>query len=110
MSLLLSNARGFTITPINGYVLVLKDEDRKTTAGGIALPDNLSIPTWTARVLAIAKGVDAEYNVMSKVIVDPRSSIPVDAESGKHFLVRADAIVAYYEKDSSGAKSNANSV
>ena len=40
------------VEPIGTRVLIRKDEDKKTTKGGIQLPGNIEIPTITGRIVA----------------------------------------------------------
>ncbi len=42
-----------TIEPVGARVLVLKDEPKRQTKGGIALPDAAEIPTITGRIVTV---------------------------------------------------------
>ena len=44
------------VEPIGARVLVRKDEPKRTTKGGIALPDAAEIPTITGRIVSISAG------------------------------------------------------
>jgi chaperonin GroES len=88
-----------TIEPIGDRVLIRKDEERRTTRGGIHLPDDAKIPTITGRIVAISAQVanDPDYPLekYDKIILDPRNSIPVDFEQdNKLFIVPVEDVVA----------------
>ena len=90
-----------TIEPLGKRVLVRKDEDRKRTKGGIALPDNIEIPTITGRVVTVSQQLanDNDFPVRQydKVLFNPKNSIPVDFEPGNQlFVVPLDDIVAVF--------------
>ncbi len=94
-------ARLETIEPLGKRVLVRKDEDRKRTKGGIALPDNIEIPTITGRVVTVSQQLsnDNDFPVRQydKVLFNPKNSIPVDFEPGNQlFVVPLDDIVAVF--------------
>lgn len=90
-----------TVEPLGKRVLVRKDEDRKKTKGGIALPDNIEIPTITGRVVTVSQMLsnDNDFPVRQydKVLFNPKNSIPVDFEPGNQlFVVPLDDIVAVF--------------
>lgn len=72
------------IEPVGLRILICKDEDKKSTKGGIILPDNVEIPVLTGRVVAISAQVehDPDFPIkpFDKVIVDPSNSMPVSLE------------------------------
>ena len=80
-----------TVEPLGKRVLIRKDEDKKQTKGGIALPDNIEIPTITGRVAAISAQVanddDFPIRQYDKVLFNPKNSIPVDFEPGNCLYV-----------------------
>jgi chaperonin GroES len=80
-----------TVEPLGKRVLIRKDEDKKQTKGGIALPDNLEIPTITGRVVAvsvqIANSDDFPIRQYDRVLFNPKNSIPVDFEPGNQLYV-----------------------
>lgn len=80
-----------TIEPIGLRVVIMKDEDRKVTSGGIALPSTAEIPTITGRIVAISKEIELDIKIplrqYDKVLFYPRNSIPVDFEGKKNQLV-----------------------
>lgn len=45
-----------TIKPIFDYVLIEKDEEKKTTNGGLVLPDNSTEKPSTGTVVAVGEG------------------------------------------------------
>ena len=47
-----------TVEPIGARILVRKDEPKRETRGGIALPDAAEIPTITGRIVAISAVVE----------------------------------------------------
>ena len=89
------------VEPLGKRVLVRKDEDRKKTKGGIALPDNIEIPTITGRVVTVSQMLsnDNDFPVRQydRVLFNPKNSIPVDFEPGNQlFVVPLDDIVAVF--------------
>ncbi|MBI1900331.1 MAG: co-chaperone GroES [Planctomycetia bacterium] len=92
------------IEPVGLRVLVRKDEERRTTKGGIHLPDDAKIPVITGRIVALSSQVenDPDYPLekYDKVILDPRNSIPVDFEQdNKLFLVPVEDVVAVIRRE-----------
>jgi chaperonin GroES len=90
-----------TIEPLGKRVLVRKDEDKKSTKGGIALPDNIEIPTITGRVVTVSHQMsnDNDFPVRQydKILFNPKNSIPVDFEPGNQlYVVPVDDIVAVF--------------
>ena len=90
-----------TVEPVGKRVLIRKDEDKKTTRGGIALPDNLEIPVLTGRVVTISMQLAAEEDFpirqYDKVLFNPKCSIPVDFEPGNQlFVVPIEDVVAVF--------------
>ncbi len=89
------------IEPIGARVLVLKDEPKRETKGGIALPDAAEIPTITGRIVTISKLVahddDVPLRQYDKVLFHPKNAIPVDFESDNQlFVVPVEDIVAVF--------------
>jgi chaperonin GroES len=92
-----------TIEPVGMRVLVRKDEEKRTTRGGIHLPDDAKTPVLTGRVVALSVQVDGDPDYplqkYDKVLIDPRSSIPVDFEQdNKLFIVPVEDLVAVFRK------------
>lgn len=91
------------IEPIGMRVLIRKDEERRTTRGGIHLPDDAKIPVITGRVVALSLQVDNDVDYplrqYDKVVIDPSNSIPVDFErDNKLFIIPVEDIVAVIRK------------
>ena len=93
-----------TVEPLGKRVLIRKDEDKKATKGGIALPDNIEIPTITGRVVTVSAQVDADENFpihqYDKVLFNPKNSIPVDFEPGNQlYVVPIEDVVAVFRSN-----------
>ncbi|MBW7906886.1 MAG: co-chaperone GroES [Phycisphaerae bacterium] len=91
------------VEPIGKRVLVRKDEDKKTTKGGIQLPGNIEIPTITGRVVAVSAQIerDEDYPIRQydKVLFNPKNAIPVDFEGDNRlFVVPVEDIVALFRR------------
>ena len=92
-----------TVEPIGRRILIRKDEDKKTTKGGIQLPDNIEIPTITGRIVEVSEelGNDPLVPLMKydKVLFNPKGAIPVDFEGDNRlFVVDLENIVAVFRK------------
>lgn len=92
-----------TIEPVGLRVLIRKDAEKRTTRGGIHLPDDAKTPVLTGRVVAISVQVDSnpDYPLQQydKVLIDPRNGIPVDFEQDNRlFIVPIEDIVAVFGK------------
>lgn len=98
-----------TIEPLNGMILVRKDEDRATTKGGIMLPEGIEIPVLTGRVLAIAPDLKdangcqcpncfSRVKELDKVIVNPTSAINIDMEDKNLFMVPYTDIIGVFRR------------
>ncbi len=95
-----------TVEPLGKRVLIRKDEDKKTTKGGIQLPGNIEIPTITGRVVAVSAEVkrNEDYPIAQydKVLFNPKNAIPVDFESDNRlFVVPVEDIVAVFRRGAS---------
>ena len=93
-----------TIEPVGLRILIRKDEEKRTTRGGIHLPDDAKTPVLTGRVVAISAQVegDPDYPLQKydKVIIDPRNTIPVDFEQdNKLFIIPVEDVVAVFRKE-----------
>lgn len=91
------------VEPLGKRVLVRKDADKKTTRGGIQLPDNIEIPTITGRLVAISAEIerDEDYPLKQydKVLFNPKRAIPVDFEGDNQlFVVPVEDVVAVFRK------------
>jgi len=91
------------VEPIGPRVLVRKDEAKRTTRGGIALPDQAEIPTITGRIVAISaqveKDVDVPLRQYDKILFHPKQAVPVDFEQDNQlFVVPVSDIVAVFRR------------
>jgi chaperonin GroES len=91
------------VEPVGARVLVRKDEPKRETKGGIALPDNAEIPTITGRIVTISQQVehddDFPLKQYDKVLFHPKNAIPVDFESDNQlFVVPVEDVVAVFRR------------
>jgi chaperonin GroES len=99
------------VEPIGLRVVVRKDEPKRQTKGGIALPDQSEIPTITGRIVTISQQVENDTNLplrqYDKVLFHPKNAIPVDFEPDNQlFVVPVEDIVAVFRRESSDEKAN----
>jgi len=92
------------VEPIGARVLVRKDEPKRETRGGIALPDAAEIPTITGRIVAISALIEHDDDVplkqYDKILFHPKSAIPVDFEvDNQLFVVPVEDVVAVFRRD-----------
>lgn len=92
------------VEPIGPRVLVRKDEPKRQTKGGIALPDAAEIPTITGRIVTISAAVENDEDMplrqYDKVLFHPKNAIPVDFESDNQlFVVPVEDIVAVFRQE-----------
>ena len=92
------------VEPIGYRVLVRKDEPKRTTKGGIALPDQAEIPTITGRIVAISTQVENDEDVplrqYDKILFHPKNAIPVDFEvDNQLYVVPVEDVVAVFRKE-----------
>ncbi len=92
------------VEPLGKLVLIRKDADKKTTKGGIQLPDNMEIPTLTGRIVAVSHQVDHDDDFpirqYDKVLFNPKHVIPVDFEGDNQlFVVPIEDVVAVFRRD-----------
>lgn len=92
-----------TVEPLGKRVLIRKDEDKKVTKGGIALPDSLEIPTITGRVVAVSAQIEADENFpirqYDKVLFNPKQAVPVEFEKDNYlYVVPIEDVVAVFRK------------
>ena len=97
------------IEPVGDRVLVRKDEEKRTTRGGIHLPDDAAIPVITGRIVALSVQVenDPDYPLSKydKIILDPRNTIPVDFEQdNKLYIVPVEDVVAVIRRGEQAAQ------
>lgn len=91
------------IEPVGKRIVVRKDENKRTTRSGIALPDTHEIPVITGRVIAISRELQNDEDVTvrpyDKILFDPREAIPVDLEhDNRQFVVHIDRVLAIFKK------------
>jgi chaperonin GroES len=96
-----SHVKFETVEPIGKRVLIRKDEDKKQTKGGIALPDKIEIPTITGRVVAVSALVENDNDFplkqYDKVLFNSKHAIPVDFEADNQlFVVPVEDVVAVF--------------
>ena len=102
------------VEPIGARILVRKDEPKRQTKGGIALPDQAEIPTITGRIVAISTQVENDEDVplrqYDRILFHPKNAIPVDFESDNQlYVVPVEDVVAVFRRqpaDSSPSKSD----
>jgi chaperonin GroES len=95
------------IEPIGKRVVVRKDDNKRTTRGGIVLPDTHEIPVITGRVIAVSKAIendeDQTIRQYDKVLFDPREAIPVELEhDNRLFVVSIDRVLAIFRRSQPG--------
>ncbi len=91
------------IEPIGKRVVVRKDDNKRTTRGGIVLPDTHEIPVITGRVIAVSKAIendeDQTIRQYDKVLFDPREAIPVELEhDNRLYVVHIDRVLAIFRR------------
>jgi len=92
------------VEPIGARVLVRKDEPKRETKGGIALPDQSEIPTITGRIVTISAQVENDMDVplrqYDKILFHPKDAIPVDFEPDNQlFVIPIDDVVAVFRRE-----------
>ena len=92
------------VEPIGARVLVRKDEPKRETKGGIALPDQSEIPTITGRIVTISalieKDEDLPLRQYDKILFHPKNAIPVDFEPDNQlFVVPVEDVVAVFRRE-----------
>lgn len=91
------------VEPIGDRVVVRKDEPKRETRGGIALPDASEIPTITGRIVTISAVVENDEELplrqYDKILFHPKNAIPVDLEHDNQlFVVPVEDVVAVFRK------------
>jgi len=80
------------VEPIGLRVLVRKDEPKKKTKGGIALPDSAEIPTITGRIVTISAAIEHDEDLplrqYDKVLFHPGNAIPISNLTTSFLLSR----------------------
>jgi len=90
-----------TVEPLGKRVLIRKDEDKKVTKGGIALPDSVEIPTITGRVVAVSALIERDEDFPIKqydrVLFNPKNAIPVEFDTDNFlYVVPIEDVVAVF--------------
>ena len=93
------------VEPIGARVVVRKDNPKRETKGGIALPDQAEIPTITGRIVTISTQIERDEDVplrqYDRILFHPKNAIPVDFEPDNQlFVVPVEDIVAVFRRDS----------
>ncbi|TWU02731.1 co-chaperone GroES [Stieleria varia] len=91
------------VEPIGDRVLVRKDEPKRETRGGIALPDAAEIPTITGRIVTISAVVENDDELplkqYDKILFHPKNSVPVDLEHDNQlYVIPVEDIVAVFRR------------
>ena len=91
------------IEPVGARVLVRKDEPKRATRGGIALPDQAEIPTITGRIVAISAQVENDADVplrqYDKILFHPKHAVPVDLEHDNQlYVIPVEDVVAVFRR------------
>jgi len=92
------------VEPIGARVVVRKDEPKRETKGGIALPDAAEIPTITGRIVTISTQVENDEDVplrqYDRILFHPKNVIPVDFEPDNQlFVVPVEDVVAVFRRE-----------
>ncbi len=92
------------VEPIGARVVVRKDEPKRETRGGIALPDAAEIPTITGRIVTISKQIENDEDVplrqYDKILFHPKNAIPVDFEPDNQlYVVPVEDVVAVFRRE-----------
>lgn len=93
------------VIPVNGRILVRKDDDNNESKGGIVLPENDSNNMHTGRVLDISSDLlvfnEIEIDKYDKILYDPKNTIPVeDSFDNRMYLVPFEHVLAVFKKSS----------
>ena len=92
------------VEPIGARVVVRKDEPKRETKGGIALPDAAEIPTITGRIVTISAQVENDEDVplrqYDRILFHPKNAVPVDFEPDNQlFVVPVEDVVAVFRRE-----------
>jgi len=93
------------VEPIGARVVVRKDEPKRETKGGIALPDAAEIPTITGRIVTISAQIENDEDVplrqYDRILFHPKNAVPVDFEPDNQlFVVPVEDVVAVFRRES----------
>jgi chaperonin GroES len=92
------------VEPIGARVVVRKDEPKRETKGGIALPDAAEIPTITGRIVTISAQIENDVDVplrqYDRILFHPKNAVPVDFEPDNQlFVVPVEDVVAVFRRE-----------
>jgi chaperonin GroES len=92
------------VEPIGARVVVRKDDPKRETKGGIALPNDSEIPTITGRIVAISALIEHDEDIplrqYDKILFHPKEAIPVDFDPDNQlFVVPVDDVVAVFRRE-----------
>ena len=92
------------VEPIGARVVVRKDDPKRETKGGIALPDAAEIPTITGRIVTVSTQVGNDEDVplrqYDRILFHPKNAIPVDFEPDNQlFVVPVEDVVAVFRRE-----------
>ena len=92
------------VEPIGARVVVRKDEPKRETKGGIALPDAAEIPTITGRIVTISHQIEHDDDVplrqYDRILFHPKNAVPVDFEPDNQlFVVPVEDVVAVFRRE-----------
>jgi len=92
------------VEPIGARIVVRKDDPKRETRGGIALPDAAEIPTITGRIVTISRQIENDEDVplrqYDRILFHPKDAIPVDFEPDNQlYVVPVDDVVAVFRRD-----------
>ena len=84
-------------------MVVRKDEPKRETKGGIALPDAAEIPTITGRIVTISAQIENDEDVplrqYDRILFHPKNAVPVDFEPDNQlFVVPVEDVVAVFRR------------
>lgn len=72
-----------SIQPLFDYVLIEKDEEKSTTAGGLVIPDSSKEKPSTGTVMAIGEGAISENGTVTPMFVKVGDRVVFPRFSGK---------------------------
>lgn len=100
----------FTVTPVENMILVLEDDQKTKTSGGILLPETCKINVLTGMIINISDKIknnphDYPFYELDRIIYDVRHAIPIDLEYGnKYFLIDCKYIYGIITKNNESEK------
>ena len=92
------------VEPIGARIVVRKDEPKRETKGGIALPDQAEIPTITGRIVTISTLIENDEDMplrqYDRILFHPKNAIPVDFDiDNQLFVVPVEDVVAVFRRE-----------